>query len=151
LPIHLVTPPAADPGKAARRRRLILDSSMCVSDDRLEAHAGPDRDMCINGKPHDLARIDEKVEVGTTEIWEVFSVGMAHPFHIHGASFRVLSIGGAPPPAHLAGWKDVVLVEEWAELLVAFGQPATRQHPFMFHCHIAEHEEAGMMGQYVCA
>ena len=56
-----------------------------------------------------------------------------------------------PPPAHLAGWKDVVLVEDEAELLVAFNRPATREHPFMYHCHILEHEDAGMKGQYVCA
>ena len=152
LPIRLVEPTAAYPEKAARRRRFILDSSMCTGDDSpTKVHADYGRVMCINGKPHDLARIDEEVKVGTTEIWEVFSIGMAHPFHIHGASFRVLSIGGARPPAHLAGWKDVVLIEEKAELLVAFDKPATRQHPFMYHCHIAEHEEAGMMGQYVCA
>jgi FtsP/CotA-like multicopper oxidase with cupredoxin domain len=48
------------------------------------------------------------------------------------------------------GWKDVVLVEEKAELLVAFNRPATAQCPFMYHCHILEHEDAGMMGQYVC-
>ena len=60
--------------------------------------------------------------------------------------------GGENPASgwHLAGWKDVVLVEDKAELLVAFNQPATREHPFMYHCHILEHEEAGLMGQYVC-
>jgi blue copper oxidase len=52
--------------------------------------------------------------------------------------------------AHLAGWKDVVLVEDTAGLLVAFNHPATWEHPFMYHCHILEHEDAGMMGQYVC-
>jgi FtsP/CotA-like multicopper oxidase with cupredoxin domain len=33
-----------------------------------------------------------------------------------------------------------------AELLVPFHEPATSRYPFMYHCHIAEHEEAGMMG-----
>jgi blue copper oxidase len=61
-----------------------------------------------------------------------------------------LSIDGAQVPAHLAGWKDVVLVESKAELLVAFNQQAAREHPFMYHCHILEHEDAGMMGQYTC-
>jgi len=44
----------------------------------------------------------------------------------------------------------VVLVEDEAELLVKFSRPATPEHPFMYHCHILEHEDAGMMGQYVC-
>jgi FtsP/CotA-like multicopper oxidase with cupredoxin domain len=64
--------------------------------------------------------------------------------------FHILSIEGSPPPAHLIGWKDTVLVEDKAVLLVDFNQPATRQHPFMYHCHILEHEDAGLMGQYVC-
>jgi FtsP/CotA-like multicopper oxidase with cupredoxin domain len=34
---------------------------------------------------------------------------------------------------------------------VAKVPPGTRDHPFMYHCHILEHEEAGLMGQYVCA
>ena len=81
---------------------------------------------------------------------KIVSHGMAHPFHLHGASFKVLSLGGAPPPAHLGGWKDVLLVEDEAELLVTFNRPATRERPFMYHCHILEYEDAGTMGQYAC-
>ncbi|RXH14400.1 multicopper oxidase domain-containing protein [Bradyrhizobium guangzhouense] len=44
----------------------------------------------------------------------------------------------------------VVLVEGKAELLVKFTKPATREHPFTHHCHILEHADAGMMGQYIC-
>ena len=105
----------------------------------------------INGKAHDPSRIDVETRLGTTEIWQIVSVGMPHPFHIHGALFRVLTLDGAPPPPHLAGWKDVILVEDTAELLVSFTQPADREHPFMYHCHILEHEDAGMMGQYTCS
>jgi len=42
-----------------------------------------------------MERIDVEAKLGTTEIWQVLSVRMAHPFHIHGALFRVLSIAGA--------------------------------------------------------
>jgi blue copper oxidase len=89
--------------------------------------------------------------LGHVDLAGIVSIGMAHPFHVHGASFQILSLKGAPPPSHLAGWKDVVLVEDAAELLVAFTRPAAREHPFMYHCHILEHGDAGMMGQYVCA
>jgi FtsP/CotA-like multicopper oxidase with cupredoxin domain len=105
----------------------------------------------INGRAHDPNRIDVETKLGTTEIWEIVSVGMPHPFHVHGAMFWILTLDGKPPPEHLAGWKDVVLVEDRAELLVNFTKPATREHPFMYHCHILEHEDAGMMGQYTCA
>jgi|SRR5882757_983677 blue copper oxidase len=149
LPIRLVEPVAADADSAIRRRQFVLDSGLCGA--KRPTEMGMLAGLCINGKTHDLARIDVETKLGTLEVWEIVSLGMAHPFHVHGASFRILSLAGTPPPAHLAGWKDVALVEDKAELLVAFNQPATREHPFMYHCHILEHEDAGMMGQYVCA
>jgi blue copper oxidase len=149
IPARLVEPAAADPGKAVGRRHFLLDSGICGGQRPTEMGMLPG--MCINGKTHDPARIDVETRLGTSEVWEIASRGMAHPFHVHGASFRILSLGGAPPPAHLAGWKDVALVEDQAELLVAFNRPASPEHPFMYHCHILEHEDAGMMGQYVCA
>lgn len=72
---------------------------------------------------------------------------MAHPFHVHGASFRILSKNGRSPGQHEAGWKDVVLVDEHAELLVRFDNAAPQSMPFMYHCHVLEHEDHGMMGQ----
>ena len=151
VPAHLVEPAAADAGKAVRRRQFVLENWACSSRRPVGAETDLDHPLCINGKIHDLARIDVETELGTLEVWEIVSIGIAHPFHVHGASFRILSLKGAPPPAHLAGWKDVALIEEEAELLVAFNQPAAPDHPFMYHCHILEHADAGMMGQYVCA
>jgi blue copper oxidase len=151
LPKRLIDPGAASVSPAVHRRQFVLDSGLCASRPQASAHADMPALIGINGKPYDLRRIDVETKLGTTEIWEITSIGMAHPFHVHGALFRILSIEGAPPPAHLTGWKDTVLVEDKAELLVAFNQPATRQHPFMYHCHILEHEDAGLMGQYICS
>jgi FtsP/CotA-like multicopper oxidase with cupredoxin domain len=149
IPISLIEPATADANRAIRHREFILDSGICGGQRPTEMGTLPG--LCINGKTHDMARIDVETALGTMEVWKILSRGMAHPFHLHGALFKVLSLSGAPPPAHLAGWKDVVLVEDEAELLVKFSQPATPEHPFMYHCHILEHEDAGMMGQYVCA
>ena len=104
--------------------------------------------MGINGKSMDMARIDEKVQIAETEIWEVFADEMAHPFHIHGTSFQVLSHNGEVVPFDQTGMKDVFPVNGWAELLVRFTKPATTETPYMYHCHILEHEDAGMMGQF---
>jgi blue copper oxidase len=152
LPARLIDPPSADPGRAVRRRQFVLDSRICAGTRPIASDGDMDmRSMRINGKTHDLARIDFETQLATLEVWEIVSIGFAHSFHVHGASFRILSMDGALPSTHLAGWKDVVLVESKAELLVAFNHPATREHPFMYHCHILEHEDAGMMGQYTCA
>jgi blue copper oxidase len=151
LPSRLIELAPVSLASAVRRRQLVLNSGLCASRSGAGTHADMASLIGINGRPFDIGRIDIETKLGTAEVWEIISVGMAHPFHIHGALFRVLSIEGEPPPAHLAGWKDTLLVENKAELLVAFDRPASRSHPFMFHCHILEHEEAGLMGQYICA
>jgi FtsP/CotA-like multicopper oxidase with cupredoxin domain len=150
MPTRLVELSAVSPASAVRRRQFTVSSGVCMNRTQAGEHADMVALTGINGQTFDMERIDVETNLGTSEVWEVDSVGMAHPFHIHGALFRILSVAGAPPPPHLAGWKDIVLVEDKAELLVAFNRPATRDHPFMYHCHILEHEEAGLMGQYIC-
>ncbi|MEM6760367.1 MAG: multicopper oxidase domain-containing protein [Pseudomonadota bacterium] len=105
--------------------------------------------MAINGQPMKMDRIDETVRKGDTEIWRVSVDDMLHPFHIHGCSFRILSQNGAAPPAYAQGWKDMVHVDEgWSEVLVRFDYDAPPETPYMYHCHILEHEDCGMMGQF---
>lgn len=84
-----------------------------------------------------------EVKQGDTEIWEVDNqVEMDHPFHLHGMFFDVLNVGAAP--FERAGWKDTVNVPQKTALRFA-----VRYEPegiWMFHCHILEHAERGMMG-----
>jgi FtsP/CotA-like multicopper oxidase with cupredoxin domain len=150
LPSRLIDPGAIDPIVSVQRRQFVLNNGICGERTRMNEHPDMPALIGINGQIHDPKRIDVETKLGTSEIWEIVSIGMPHPFHIHGAMFRILSLDGKPPPGHLAGWKDVVLVEDKAELLVKFTRPATREYPFMYHCHILEHEDAGMMGQYTC-
>ncbi len=65
---------------------------------------------------------------------------MAHPVHMHGQRFLVLTVNGAPMQNH--AWKDTVLVPAGGtvDLLVEMSNPGS----WMLHCHIAEHLEAGM-------
>jgi len=105
--------------------------------------------MAINGQPMNMDRIDERVRKGDTEIWRISVDDMMHPFHIHGCSFRILSQNDNEPPAYAAGWKDMVHVDEgWSEVLVRFDYDAPDDAPYMYHCHILEHEDCGMMGQF---
>lgn len=105
--------------------------------------------MAINGQPMKMDRIDETVRKGDTEIWRINVDEQLHPFHIHGCSFRILSQSGATPPSYAQGWKDMVHVQDgWSEVLVKFDYEATVDAPYMYHCHILEHEDCGMMGQF---
>ncbi len=111
-------------------------------------HAGGSQMMAINGRSYSMHRVDVTAKLGTSEIWNISSDAMAHPFHVHGANFRILSNKGRRPSAEQAGWKDVVLVDDQAEILVQFDNLASPKMPFMYHCHILEHEDHGMMGQF---
>jgi blue copper oxidase len=106
----------------------------------------------INGLKMDMSRIDETVELGSTEVWEVHNRdGTYHNFHVHDAQFQVLSVDGAPPPPELAGWKDTVFTRPGTTVRLAlrFSDYADADTPYMFHCHLLMHEDAGMMGQFV--
>lgn len=71
--------------------------------------------------------------------------GMQHPIHLHGQRFLVLSVGGVANPHPV--WKDTVIVPGGGavEVLVDLSNPG----PWMLHCHIAEHLDAGMMSTIV--
>ena len=97
----------------------------------------------------DMSRIDEQVNKGDIEIWRVTRDDMDHPFHVHGTSFLILSQNGRTPAPEDQGWKDTVNVGwGWTELIMRFDHEATEEFPYMYHCHILEHEDGGMMGQF---
>ncbi|MFL5564967.1 MAG: multicopper oxidase family protein, partial [Gemmatimonadaceae bacterium] len=98
----------------------------------------------INGKLMDMSRVDVSTRVGATEIWEIENiVGMDHPFHLHGFQFQVLDRNGVPEP-YLA-WKDMLNIPKHstARIIVRYDDYPGK---WMFHCHILDHEDHGMMG-----
>ncbi|CAN5617066.1 hypothetical protein BH10BAC2_BH10BAC2_06550 [soil metagenome] len=106
----------------------------------------------FNNKLFDMTRIDYEVKQDDTEIWEITNNGIvAHPFHIHDVSFKMLSKSDGPIAAYENGWKDVVLVRKGTTVrfIAKFSDYADSAHPYMFHCHMTFHEDEGLMGQFV--
>ena len=106
----------------------------------------------INGKLMDMSRIDEVVQLGDIEIWEVTNRGgQPHPFHVHLVQFQILDRNGQPPSGAELGWKDTVLVPpgDLVRIIMPFERYADPEIPYMYHCHIMEHEDNGMMGQFL--
>ena len=105
----------------------------------------------INRKTMAIDRVDEVVLVGTKEIWEITNIsGTHHPFHVHDVQFQILDRNGEPPPLHERGWKDTVDVrdDETVRIMIELKDYPDPHTPYMFHCHILEHEDHGMMGQF---
>jgi bilirubin oxidase len=133
--------PIAPLGAPTVSRRLVLTEAMTMN----AAIMG--MDFLINGKAFDMGRIDFVARAGDIELWEIVNQSdMDHPFHLHGTQFQVVERerdGHVSRPPYLA-WKDTVNVarRETVRILTRQEQPGPR----MYHCHILEHEQLGMMG-----
>ncbi|MCF6241008.1 MAG: multicopper oxidase domain-containing protein [Bacteroidales bacterium] len=106
----------------------------------------------INDASFDMDVINYTIPFENIEIWELTNrSAIAHPFHIHDVQFYILSRNGNVPPVNEQGRKDVVLVkaQETVRFITKFETFADDKVPYMYHCHMLPHEDAGMMGQFV--
>ena len=80
-------------------------------------------------------------------------MGMDHNFHIHATHFQLLERNGSANAvaANERGYKDTVYIppRESVKVILKMTDYADTTKPYMYHCHILEHEDAGMMGQFV--
>ncbi|MBI4469373.1 MAG: multicopper oxidase domain-containing protein [Acidobacteria bacterium] len=118
----------------------------------------------INGKQFRMTEYPIMVNRDATEIWEIKNVitSMPHPMHIHGYPFQVLERIDSPRSVRAQavdekgllpsdkGWKDTVLVwpGETLRYVIDFRHPFPGEQIYLFHCHILEHEDGGMMINY---
>ena len=101
----------------------------------------------INGKQYSPDRIDEQVTPGAIEIWEIVNVSpMPHPFHPHAIQWQVLDRSRESPAGAERGWKDTVLVRPGESVRLIGKFEPVNSGEYVYHCHILEHEDAGMMG-----
>jgi hypothetical protein len=97
----------------------------------------------FDGKAFDPNRIDQSVKFGSTEEWTISNTSsMHHPFHLHAWPFQVSDDGSGKA---LEGWHDTINLPS--------GKRVKIRIPFedikgttVYHCHILDHEDAGMMG-----
>jgi FtsP/CotA-like multicopper oxidase with cupredoxin domain len=115
----------------------------------------------FGGRVFDMDEVadDETVVAGSTHLWDLTNMGgpmgmqMAHPIHLHGRQFRVVSRTGGSPTNTLreglvdGGLLDTVLVlpDETVRIAVTF---TTHPGLYLYHCHILEHEDMGMMRNF---
>jgi len=115
----------------------------------------------INGRTFQMEKVanDEVVQLDTLEIWEFINEGgsmgmmgmmqMPHPMHLHGLQFQVLERENVTHNGYVdEGWKDTVLLMpgERVKLLVKFEDFTGL---YLYHCHNLEHEDMGMMRNYL--
>ena len=127
---------AIDPMDAAGATPVTLTFSLAQRADRTFEYQ-------INGAPF-MQNKPLQAGLGEVQAWTITNnTKWSHPFHLHGFFFQVLDSRGVP--VRPLAWKDTVNVphDESVRILVRFDQ---RPGSWMFHCHILDHADGGLMG-----
>lgn len=150
LALHITEEAIEEPSSLPTTLNTISKGIDTGNADKIITFSGMGHMVAIDGKQFDMERVDLRAKVGSTEVWEIDNAPdmmgeMIHPFHLHGVQFKVLSRNGNPPPPNELGWKDTIALypRESVRIEVSFPEKGI----FMYHCHILEHEDNGMMGQ----
>ena len=97
----------------------------------------------FDGKAFDPNRIDQSVKLSSTEEWTISNTtSMDHPFHLHVWPFQVSDDGSGKS---LQGWHDTVNLPSGRSVKIRIPF-ADIKGTTVYHCHILDHEDAGMMG-----
>ncbi len=98
------------------------------------------------------------IQLNAVEQWNIVNNQVfGHSFHIHDIKFKIISRSGGTqvssngqPAVYESGWKDTVYVprNETVSVIAKYDDFASNTNPFMFHCHLLQHEDGGMMGQF---
>ena len=102
----------------------------------------------LNGRTFDPAHIQAHAKLNTTEVWEIVNrTSVAHVMHIHHTDWYLLARDGKPPPPWEDCLKETFFVFPDEKILLA-GHFADYTGKFVIHCHMLDHEDHGLMGQF---
>jgi suppressor of ftsI len=97
----------------------------------------------INGKEFDPNRVDIRSKLNTVEEWTIRNdSNEEHSFHVHVNHFQLMSINGQPHDGH--GLQDTATIPTKGQLVIRM-RFETYTGKTVLHCHILNHEDAGMM------
>lgn len=131
-----------DLGRPMSKKRVVFSENMSMTGGKHSMQ------FLVNGQSFDMKRIDLMSKINQVELWEIVNESdMDHPFHIHGTQFQVIEreVDGKVAPASYRAWHDTVNLKSGETVRLKMVQHFKGIR--MFHCHILEHEGAGMMGQ----
>jgi FtsP/CotA-like multicopper oxidase with cupredoxin domain len=140
---------------AAIRRRFVLGMGMSGGMGMGRGMGGPRGS--INGRDYDVDPLVIRSRVPDSgDAWEVWTIvnptGMDHPWHQHTNHAQILSVSGghagyAALYTQAPAWKDTVIVPRGGSV-TQLVRVSDWRGTAMFHCHIVEHEDVGMLGMW---
>lgn len=113
---------------------------------------GPGSPFTFDDEGYSMDHVAQTVVLDTVEAWHIQNGRIfGHSFHIHDVQFAIVERSSGPVPDHEKGWKDTfyIQIDETVTFVAKFDDYASSEHPFMYHCHMANHEDEGLMGQFM--
>lgn len=111
----------------------------------------PGEPFTFDNKPYKMHEVSQIVKLGAVEEWTVTNNRIfGHSFHIHDVQFKIVRRSSGPVESYEQGWKDTVYVprDESVSFIAKFEHFASETDAFMYHCHMANHEDGGLMGEF---
>jgi len=101
---------------------------------------------------YDSVKINQIIALNAIEKWTIVNNDIfGHALHIHDIQFKIISRSSGAVAAYEQGWKDVVYLKlgETVQVIAKFDDFSSSVNPYMYHCHFSNHEDEGMMGQFL--
>ncbi|MBX7207847.1 MAG: sulfatase-like hydrolase/transferase [Verrucomicrobiaceae bacterium] len=109
--------------------------------------------------------MNHTIPLNAIERWNISAGNIfGHSLHIHDIKFKIIERYSTAPgtagsqvtsnglaAGYESGWKDTVYIPraEGVSVVMKFDDFASNVNPYMFHCHFMNHEDGGMMGQFL--
>ena len=106
----------------------------------------------FDNKRFDMHTTNQVVKLGDVEAWTIANDRIfGHSFHIHDVQFKIVKRSDGKVEDYEQGWKDTFYVPIGGSVtfIAKFDDFASDTDPFMYHCHMANHEDSGLMGQFL--
>ncbi len=113
---------------------------------------GPGSPFSFDNSAFNMDKINQTVNLNSIEAWTFTNNRtFSHSIHIHDVQFKIVSRSSGSLSTYEQGWKDTVEVPlgESVTFVAKFEDFADVVNPYMYHCHFSNHEDEGMMGQFI--
>ena len=106
----------------------------------------------FDNNTYGFTTINQNIKLNAVEKWTIVNNNIfGHSFHIHDVQFKIISRSSGSVAAYESGWKDVVYIPlgESVSVIAKYDDFSSGVNPYMYHCHFSNHEDGGLMGQFL--
>lgn len=109
-------------------------------------------EFAFDNNNYNYVTINHTIPLNSVVKWTFVNSNIfGHSIHIHDIQFKIVSRSSGAIQSYESGWKDTFYLQrgETVSVVAKFSDFADAVNPYMYHCHFPNHEDAGLMGQFL--